>query len=103
GRPPMPGRLKITMDEDLYRRLKREVPPKRISLFISQAVRRRLLPDRRPLDAAYKAARRERWRRRVAEDWRAAEPEQWQERRQDRAAEMSTEWPWVPLWAARLG
>jgi len=75
----MPVRLNITMDEDLYRRLKREVPPKRISLFISQAVRRRLLPDRRTLDAAYKAARRERWRRRVAEDWRATETEKWPE------------------------
>ena len=46
---------------------------------ISQAVRRRLLPDRRTLDAAYKAARRERWRRRVAEDWRATETEKWPE------------------------
>lgn len=75
----MPVRLNITMDEDLYRRLKREVPPKRISLFINQAVRRRLLPDRRTLDAAYKAARRERWRRRVVEDWRATETEKWPE------------------------
>jgi hypothetical protein len=32
-------RLNITMDADLYQRLKRELPAKRISRFISDAVR----------------------------------------------------------------
>ena len=73
----MPVRLNITMDEDLYRRLKKELPAKRISRFISDAVRARLHPDRRTLDAAYKAARREAWRRQVAEDWKPTETEGW--------------------------
>ncbi len=70
-------RLNITMDEDVYRRLKRELPPKKISAFIESAVRARLQPDARTLDAAYKAARKEAWRRGLALDWRVTETESW--------------------------
>jgi hypothetical protein len=35
----MPVRLNITMDADLYERLKRELPAKPISRFINDAVR----------------------------------------------------------------
>ena len=73
----MAVRLNITMDEDLYRRLKEELPPKRISAFINEAVRARLFPDRTTLDAAYRAARRERWRKRLAEDWKHTDAEGW--------------------------
>ena len=65
----MPVRLNITMDKDLYRRLKRDVPPKGISAFIGHAVRARIYPDRKALDDAYKAASKEAWRRQVAGDW----------------------------------
>lgn len=75
----MPVRLNITIDEDLYRRLKKELPPKGISSFIEASVRARLFPDRRTLDAAYKAARDERWRKGVAADWAATEAEHWPE------------------------
>jgi hypothetical protein len=51
----MAVRLNITMDEAVYARLKREVT----------------------LDAAYQAARKERWRRRLADDWRRTETEAW--------------------------
>src|SRR6266852_1410892 len=54
---PMAVRLNIVMDDELYRRLKRELPPKRISRFINDAVRAHLHPDRSTLDAAYKAPR----------------------------------------------
>jgi len=70
-------RLNITMDEDVYRRLKRELPPKKISAFSEAAVRARLQPDAQTLDAAYKAARKESWRRELALDWRATEFESW--------------------------
>lgn len=73
----MPVRLNITMDEALYRRLKKELPPKGISSFISKAVRARIHPDRRALDAAYKAARKERWRRELEHEWRTTETEGW--------------------------
>ena len=56
---------------------KEELPPKRISAFINEAVRARLFPDRRNLDAAYRAARRERWRKRLAEDWKHTDAEGW--------------------------
>jgi hypothetical protein len=73
----MAVRLNITMAEDLYRRLKKELPAKGISRFINEAVRARLHPDRRTLDAAYRAARREAWRKEVAGDWTATETEGW--------------------------
>jgi len=75
----MPVRLNITMDEELYRRLKKELPLKGISAFINDAVRARLHPDRKTLDAAYKAASRESWRRTLEEDWAATEIEDWPE------------------------
>src|SRR3989304_3296090 len=54
----MPVRLNVTVDKDVYVRLKKELPPKRISAFINEAVRARLHPDRKTLDAAHRAARR---------------------------------------------
>lgn len=73
----MTVRLNITMDERLYRRLKRELPAKRISAFIEESVRSRLRPGRRELDAAYAAARKEAWRTETAETWSATETEGW--------------------------
>ncbi|MGH9366515.1 MAG: hypothetical protein ACRD3M_02435 [Thermoanaerobaculia bacterium] len=73
----MPVRLNITLDEDLYKRLKKELPAKGISSFIEASVRARLFPDRRTLDAAYRAASRERWRERVSADWSSTEVEGW--------------------------
>jgi hypothetical protein len=75
----MTVRLNITMEEDLYRRLKAELPPKRISAFINEAVRARLRPDKRTLDAAYKAARKDRARQDLAQDWQHTETEGWPE------------------------
>ena len=73
----MPVRLNITMDEDVYRRLKRELPPKKISAFIEDAVRARLYPDQTTLDAAYEAARKERWRAELSSEWAVTETESW--------------------------
>jgi hypothetical protein len=70
-------RLNITMDEALYRRLKRELPSRRISGFVTDAVRARMSPDRARLDAAYRAASQEKWRRALAGDWSVTEAEQW--------------------------
>ena len=73
----MPVRLNITMDEDVYRRLKRELPPKKISAFIEDAVRARLYPDETALDTAYEAARKERWRAELSSEWGVTETESW--------------------------
>lgn len=70
-------RLNITIDEAVYRRLKRELPAKGISSFIEEAVRSHLRPDRTALAAAYRAASREPWRRDLTEDWAASETEKW--------------------------
>ncbi len=75
----MPVRLNITMDEALYKRLKKELPARRISSFIEAAVRARIHPDRATLDAAYRAAAGEPWRRRLASDWSRTETEGWPE------------------------
>ena len=73
----MAVRLNITMDAALYRRLKREIPPRGISAFIEGAVQQRLRPDRKSLDAAYAAARAEAWRRDLDSEWAATEVEGW--------------------------
>lgn len=73
----MSVRLNITVDRQVYVRLKKALPPKRISAFINDAVRARLFPDRRVLDEAYKAASREGWRSRVGAEWKATETEDW--------------------------
>lgn len=72
-------RLNIIMEERVYKRLKRQVPPKRMSAFINEAVRARLHPDKKTLDAAYQAARLEAWRNALAKDWALAETEGWPE------------------------
>jgi hypothetical protein len=71
--------LNITIDEDVHARLKRELPPKGISRFINEAVRARLRPSREVLDAAYRAASRERWRKPDSRDWAATDVEGWPE------------------------
>ncbi len=73
----MPIRLNITIDEDVHRRLKQQLPPKGISRFINDAVRARLRPGREELDKSYQAARREGWRQREVDDWSATEVEDW--------------------------
>ena len=74
------ARLNITMDDAVYARLsKKEVRPKKMSAFITEAVRARLSPDPSALDTAYRAASKERWRRRVASDWRPVDTEAWPE------------------------
>ena len=72
-------RLNIILDEDLYRRIKRQLPPKRLSAFINEAVRARLSPDPKTLDAAYQAASREKWRQRLGREWESTEVEDWPE------------------------
>lgn len=75
----MAVRLNITIDEKLYRRMKKELPPKGISAFIETAVRERLTPGRDVLNAAYRAARSEKWRRALSKDWDSTEVEGWPE------------------------
>lgn len=52
------NKINITMEEDIYMRLRQEVPPKQISAFFSSAVRAKLHPDRKSLDEAYRAAKK---------------------------------------------
>lgn len=73
----MAVRLNITMDEDIFTRLKKEVPPKKLSAFITSAVRAKLHPDTKTLDAAYRAARKERWRNDLEDDWKATDVDGW--------------------------
>ena len=72
-----PARLNILMDRKLYQRLKDELPPRHISAFVEASVRARLAPDRRTLDSAYKAARKEKWCRELSAEWKSLESEGW--------------------------
>jgi hypothetical protein len=65
------------MDDDIYARLKKEVPSKKLSAFISSAVQAKLHPDTKSLDAAYRAARKERWRNQLEDDCKSTENEGW--------------------------
>ena len=73
----MSVRLNITMDDDVYARLKKEVPPKKLSTFIAGAVRAKLDPDAKTLNDAYRAARKERWRKDLTDDWKPIDDEGW--------------------------
>lgn len=73
----MTVRLNITMEEELYEQLKAATPPKRISAFIAEAVKGKLRPGKRELNAAYRAASQEAWRKGLAEDWCVTETEHW--------------------------
>jgi hypothetical protein len=73
----MPVRLNITIDEDLHERLKLELPAKKISQFINEAIRARLRPGRQALDESYRAAARETWRKAEASDWSVTDLEDW--------------------------
>ena len=73
----MSVRLNITMDDDVYTRLKKAVPAKKLSAFISGAVRAKLHPDAKALNAAYQAARKEQWRTSLAQDWKHVDDEGW--------------------------
>ncbi len=66
----MSVRFSITMDDDVYARLKKEVPPKMLSAFIVGAVRAKLHLDAKALNVAYQAASKEHWRADLAEDWK---------------------------------
>jgi hypothetical protein len=71
--------INITLDEDLYRRLKARVAPKKLSAFIACALEARMGPGRDELDEAYRVASREPWRKRLADEWAATETEAWPE------------------------
>ena len=75
----MPVRLNIIMDEKVYKRLKEQVPAKKMSAFINEAVRTKLRPDKTTLNAAYKAARMEAWRNTLTKDWAVTDTEGWPE------------------------
>ena len=66
----MPVHLNITMDDDVYARLKKKMPHQDLSAFITEAVLARLRPDAKTLNAAYQAASKEQWRAGVVEDWK---------------------------------
>lgn len=71
------------MDEDLYKRLKRELPARGISSFISAAVRAQLRPGPDELEAAYRraseAASHNAEEHHLAEDWGALDTAEWPE------------------------
>jgi len=69
--------LNITLDPELYRRIKERVAPKKLSAFIADAVREKLGPSLAELEQAYREASKEPWRQELAGDWMATECEEW--------------------------
>ncbi len=75
----MPVRVNVILETDVYRRIRKQVPPKKLSAFLNEAAKAKLYPDVKALDRAYKAASKERWRERLADDWKVTEGEEWPE------------------------
>ncbi len=71
--------LNITLDEELYRRLKARAPAPKLSAFIADALRARLGPDAEELARAYREAAKEPWRRSLSEEWSVTDVEAWPE------------------------
>lgn len=69
--------LNITLDEELYARLKAKTPSKKLSAFIARALEAQLGPGADELTRGYREAAKEPWRRTLAEDWSATESEAW--------------------------
>jgi hypothetical protein len=70
-------RLNITMDDDVYARLKKEMPSKKLSAFITGAVRAKLHTDSKALNASCQAASKEQWRKGLDENWKHIDVEGW--------------------------
>jgi hypothetical protein len=66
--------LNITLDEELYERLKAQAPAKKLSAFIADALRAaRWGPDEAELARAYEEAANEPWRRALQDEWATTE------------------------------
>ncbi|TKS60567.1 MAG: hypothetical protein EWM72_01301 [Nitrospira sp.] len=65
----------MMMDDDVYPRSKTEVPAKKLSACTAKAVQANPHPDTRLLNAAYRAARKERWRKALCKDWKHIDDE----------------------------
>ena len=70
--------MSITINEDLYRLLKKTAGPRRMSSFISAALRDRLRQHSKSLETEYRAAERDRRRAQVLADWAVTETESWE-------------------------
>jgi post-segregation antitoxin (ccd killing protein) len=71
--------LNITLDKQLYSRLKSRAPAKKMSAFIAEAIAAKLGPDEKTLDAAYREAAREPWRQTLSDEWAMTDGEAWPE------------------------
>jgi len=75
----MPAHRNITLDENLYRKLKARTRPKALRAFTAEAANAWPGATRHALDQAYGAASREGWRGRLAHEWTVTEMEAWPE------------------------
>ena len=69
--------MSVTMDEDLYRRLKMAAGNRGMSRFISEAVREKLRSTEGRLREEYQAAENDSERRAIVKDWDAIDTEGW--------------------------
>ena len=69
--------MSITIDEQLYRVLKRTAGPRGMSQFVAHAVKDKLRSRRQKLYREYLLAGRDRDRKAVLRDWDSIETEGW--------------------------
>lgn len=71
--------LSVTVSDDLYDRIKHNVPSRMISKFVSDAVDVKLKERKNDLYKAYLAASQDRDREEVLQDWDAISTESWED------------------------
>lgn len=69
--------MSVTLDEDLYGKLRKAAGPRGVRRFVEQTLRERLRPPRQALSREYLAASRDPDRLEVLKDWDALETEGW--------------------------
>ena len=69
--------LSVTLDEDLYGRLRKAAGSRGVRQFVEQTLRERLSPRRQALYREYLAASSDPDRLEVLKDWDAIETEGW--------------------------
>lgn len=67
--------ISITIEENLYFSLKKQVAPGKLSRFVSEAIRNKISSNNENLSLAYKEAMHDKSRRKTIEEWKPLDAE----------------------------
>ncbi|MEQ9116395.1 MAG: hypothetical protein RLN62_06330 [Rickettsiales bacterium] len=67
--------ISITVDENLYYSLKKQVPAGKLSKYVSDAIKNKISANQENLALAYKEANQDKERNKTIEDWKSIDAE----------------------------